>query len=62
MLSLLGVMLWACSDQAKDEKPVGGAIPQHQLQAMEEAKAVEDKLKQADAERRAQANEDAEPE
>ena len=62
MMLLVSTLLWACSDQGKDEKNPDGAIPQHQLDAMEKAKSVEDKLKQADNERHVRADEEKEPE
>lgn len=55
LLGLLLSVLSACSsDDGEKEQQPQGVIPQHQLQALEKAKQVEDTLKQAEQERRDQ--------
>lgn len=56
-LGVLVLAVGACSEKSADADKPQGAIPQHQLDAMEKAKAVEDTLKEADAARRTQADE-----
>ena len=63
MVILCVWLLVACSSdkQAEAESPEG-VIPQAQLQALEKAKAVEQTLLDADAMRRAKADEATSPE
>jgi hypothetical protein len=58
-LILLGciALLGACGG-SKDEEPTG-VIPQHQLDAMEKAKNVEDVLQQSDLQRRENMDKDS---
>ena len=51
LILLVCVALLTACGGSKDEKPTG-IIPQHQLDAMEKAKNVEDVLQQADLQRR----------
>lgn len=47
--------LVACSDVGREDKE--GVIPGHMVESMEKAEGVEDVLKQAEQQRRAQADE-----
>jgi len=59
LTKLLGLLLIGClgsgcdnnSVERSDDTASKGAIPEHQLRALQQAKAIENKLLQADAER-----------
>ncbi len=51
LIVIVCVALLSACGGSKDEKPTG-VIPQHQLDALEKAKAMEDVLEKADLDRR----------
>ncbi|MBB3168649.1 hypothetical protein [Simiduia aestuariiviva] len=57
-VAIIGWALVGCSEKPADSEQAQGAIPEHQLKALEKAKSVEDTLQAAETERRARAEQD----